>query len=147
MHRHGLFALGVVGVGVPLVVACGKSTADPPVATTAVSSATVRLSVAECQKLLDDSNAIDTAFWPNVDRSCKTAADCESTPYSALLAGCGGNYVNAAARGDVERAHTARVKSITDRWAKGDCGAVLPLPIPSCPAYFPSCDHGKCSPR
>jgi len=145
-------AIGILVVGLippALALACGRG--QPPVsaatdaasqqrATETSASAPTR---ADCNRWLAEGDQGYATALASVSKTCSSDTDCE-TADSSCRPSCGSGAV-------AKREHDRFVvavregKRLCDQFWERGCMAVVPIAVPSCPAYDPRCVGGTCT--
>ena len=131
-----------------LALACGPGQPPASAATDAAQQRTTEPSAAaptraDCNKWLTEGDQGYATALASVSKACSSDTDCETVDASCHPS-CGSGAI--AKRDHDKFADAVREgKRVCNLFWDRGCMAVVPIAVPSCPAYDPRCVGGVCT--
>lgn len=108
----------------------------------ACATVPAKLSGTECNALADRGNRILSSF-DQAHLGCARDEDCAKVGDGACWGMCGMTVAASSVR-EREALQSAIKAKECEPWRAGGCATTTPPPVPSCAAWVPRCEGGKC---
>lgn len=119
----------------------------PPAAASANVDPNPRSDIEECKALYARAQVEANEAFDAAKKDCASASDCVLASKRGCLSDCGGYAIAKSSYPAWKTAFDKIGTTTCQKYRDGNCLAKVPMPIPTCPAYRPLCEHGTCVAR